>query len=437
MNIDVVVIGGGTAGVAAAYEAASNGLSVVVVEQGLSLGGTATQGLVSPMMPSYTVRRRYLNELMASLHDQIMDYNEAVWFSPQDLAFAQEEMLKKLGVKIMYQAVLVDVVKVDHVIKSVDVISFNQRRTLEATHFIDATGDAWLGRLAGVEVASGDENGKNQSTSFRMEVANIDIERLMDWSKKQDYTFSDCKDVQRFEFVHVPNLKSCGKLLDIFSEAVEKGLLDPVDIRYIQGFAIKAKPRLLSFNAPQLENIGPSTDCDVLSSYVTTGRKMQHKLHHFLKHNIPGFEESYIASEATLLGVRESYRIVGQYVLTEHDYVQRRKFDDGVVPGDWYVDIHQDDLDVEDESFKLKYEQGEFYEIPYRCFIVDDVNNYIAVGRHISTTFKMQSSIRIQRTVQMMGEVAGYACFLASKNHQNLNQLDGKSIKEWTYENNR
>ncbi len=437
MKIDVVVIGGGTAGVAAAYEAATNGLSVVVVEQGLSLGGTATQGLVVPMMPSYTVRRRYLNELMTALKDHVMDYHEAIWFSPQDLAFVQEQMLVKVGVKIMYQSVLVEVCKEGRVIKSVDVVSFNQRRTLQATHFIDATGDAWLGRLSGVKVVSGDGNGKNQSTTFRMEIANIDIDRLMNWSKEQGYTFSDCQDVQRYEFVHVPNLKSCGKLLDIFSQAVEDGHLDPVDIRYIQGFAIKAKPRVLSFNAPQLENIGPSTDCDILSSYVTTGRKMQHKLHHFLKHHIPGFEESYIASEASLLGIRESYRIVGKYVLTEHDYVQRRKFEDGVVPGDWYVDIHQDDLDVEDESFKLKYEEGEFYEIPYRCFIVDDLNNYIAVGRHISTTFKMQSSIRIQRTVQMMGEVAGYACFLASKSKQYLNQLDGRVIKEWTNEINR
>ncbi|MEF1245531.1 FAD-dependent oxidoreductase, partial [Vibrio campbellii] len=166
------------------------------------------------------------------------------------------------------------------------------------------------------------------------------------------------------------------------------------------------------------------------SEYVRYGRGMQHQLLAFLNRHIPGFEDAFISQEANMLGVRESNRVMGKYIMTGSDYAARRKFEDGVARGDWYIDIHSDDLEVEDESFKKKYDKGEFYEIPYRSLVCTEVSNLIFVGRIISCDFKMQSSIRIQHTCRDMGDAAGRACALAKQLNVALNALDGSLLKQ-------
>lgn len=86
----------------------------------------------------------------------------------------------------------------------------------------------------------------------------------------------------------------------------------------------------------------------------------------FLKACMPGFEHAYLIREASALGVRESYRIVGKYVLSEDDYIKRARFEDAVAKGDWYIDVHSATKGL---VHMEKYQRGEYYEIPYRCLI--------------------------------------------------------------------
>ena len=145
----------------------------------------------------------------------------------------------------------------------------------------------------------------------------------------------------------------------------------------------------------------------------------------FLKACMPGFEHAYLIREASSPGVRESYRIVGKYVLNEDDYIKRARFEDAVAKGDWYIDVHSATKGL---VHMEKYRRGEYYEIPYRCLINEQVDNLLTIGRCISTTFLAQASIRIQPTVIDMGDAAGKACAAAHTKQVALSKFDGKNL---------
>ncbi len=432
-DVDVAVIGGGTAGVSAAISAVKNGLNVVVVEKTLGLAGSMSMGMVNPMMCSYVFKGEIVSEFKGAIfkkEEKDFHLDTAFFHNPETVKEVSQELIVDKGGKILYDAQVIDTIIENSEIKYVIVMSFNNLCAIKAKNFIDATGDAKLARLTSIPVKSGDESGKNQSFSFRFELGGIDYKSLKAFCKTEGYTFSDpSEDNEIFEFVHVPGVQVCGGLLDIFNKAVEDGELTQADIRYIQGFSVPNKVGCMSFNGPQLPNEFTANDPIGLSFYVEEGRKMQRRLWRFLKQNIPGFQKSFISQEANLLGIRESFRIVGKYELTESDYINRRKFEDGVCMGDWYIDIHNDDLEVESDEFKQKYSKGEGYDIPYRALVTNEIDNYIAVGRHISASFKMQSSIRIQYTCMDMGEVAGKACVISIKKNIPLNKVNGKDVR--------
>jgi hypothetical protein len=154
---------------------------------------------------------------------------------------------------------------------------------------------------------------------------------------------------------------------------------------------------------------------------------MIRRLATFLPKYIPGFQNAYLLKEASQLGIRESYRILGKYVLTEQDYLNRSRFYDGIARGDWYIDVHS--VNNQDER-NVRFSRGEYYEIPYRSLITNEISNLIAVGRHISSTFLMQASLRIQPTVRDMAHAAGVACAYSVQHRIALNQIDGSRLKE-------
>lgn len=433
-NYDVVVIGGGTAGIAAALSSALRGLKVCIVEKQIILSGTQASALVTPFMPSahqkYEVTDLILKNYLEYDRDESNIFIESLFcYNPELFALSVEQLLVKHNVDIFYDASVFQIVKSANKITGVKAVFLDKVLEITGEYFVDASANALVCGLLDIDVNKGDDNGKNQAVSLRFEIANIDFTKLRIFLKEQNYTFCPL-DYEFLEFVNVPGVTSCGGLNQIFEEGVKRGEITSDDARYIQGFTTPSTSGVLSFNGPQIPNIYDVLNPLDYQKIIQTGHIMQKRLFDFLQANIPGFEASFIAKSASQLGIRESNRIIGKYMLNETDYLNRRTFDDGVARGDWYIDIHDDSLEVEDDSFKAKYEKGEFYEIPYRSLVIEQLDNCIFVGRHISTTFKMQSSVRIQHTCYGMGNVVGYAIKNSLQEQVNLNQVDGCALKD-------
>lgn len=428
---DTVVVGGGTAGASVAISAAREGNSVLVVEKAASLGGTPTHALVTPMMGSRVEHGHNLGEIERRLialgvktreDDGLMGY---IWFTPETFAEVLEQMLLESGGTALYDATLASVDVEAGAIRAIEVMTVEGPRAILAKQFVDATGDAVLSRLAGVPCLSGDDDGNNQMSSLRFEMGGIDVDAYRDYCLSLDDDFSPLRQGYFWESAMVAERGF--KLEPLFQEAVADGVLQPDDLVYYQCFSLPTEPGCMAFNCPHLPGLKSNASAMARSAALAQGRFRVRRLVTFLTGYMPGFEHAFLIREAGMLGIRESWRIQGTYVLDVGDYIKRARFGDAVARGTWYIDVHSATKGL---VHMEKYRAGEYYEIPYRCLTNRVVKNMLTVGRCISTSFLVQASVRIQQTVIDMGDSAGRACVRALASGRELADFDGRGLMD-------
>ena len=420
---DVAVVGGGSAGSACAIRCAQLGLSVVVIDRCAMLGGSATNATVCPMMPTHVAHRGVFaqieRELRASGEATRDGTTAMLWFAPERLGMVYERLLTGSGGEVLYDATLVDVLDAPGAdsatrpaprrLRHLVVMTAQGLVGVEAGVMVDASGDAVLARLAGVPTRSGDEAGANQVCSLRFTMGGIDVDAYRDYCLSLGDEFSPLKSGFFFESAMVAGRGFA--LEPVFRQGVAEGLLSEGDLRYYQAFSVPGKPGVMAFNCPHIPSLVSNTTARGRSAAIVEAHAAIDRLARFLRAKMPGFGSSFLVGVAPMLGVRESWRIDGVYRLTEQDYARQARFDDGLVRGDWFIDVHSQSKGL----FHQKgYQPGDYYEIPYRCFIAPQVSNLLVVGRCISTTFLMQASVRIIPTVIDMGDAAGCACALSA-----------------------
>ena len=420
---DVAVVGGGSAGSACAIRCAQLGLSVVVIDRYAMLGGSATNATVCPMMPTHVAHRGVFaqieRELRASGEATRDGTTTMLWFAPERLGMVYERLLTGSGGEVLYDATLVDVLDAPGAdsatrpaprrLRHLVVMTAQGMVCVEAGVMVDASGDAVLARLAGVPTRSGDEAGANQVCSLRFTMGGIDVDAYRDYCLSLGDEFSPLKSGFFFESAMVVGRGFA--LEPLFRQGVAEGLLSEGDLRYYQAFSVPGKPGVMAFNCPHIPSLVSNTTARGRSAAIVEAHAAIDRLARFLRAKMPGFGSSFLVGVAPMLGVRESWRIDGVYRLTEQDYARQARFDDGLVRGDWFIDVHSQSKGL----FHQKgYQPGDYYEIPYRCFIASQVSNLLVVGRCISTTFLMQASVRIIPTVIDMGDAAGCACALSA-----------------------
>jgi hypothetical protein len=342
------------------------------------------------------------------------------------MAEVLEELYLAAGGQVLYDTTVVDCIKENDQIRYLLLMTVEGIVAVEGKLFIDASGDAVLTRIAGVPTTEGDEDGNNQMSSLRFEIGGIDVEKYRAYCLTLQDEFSPLKTGYFFESAMVKGKNF--KLEPIFQKGVDEGVLKEEDLRYYQCFSLPMKDGCMTFNCPHIASLKNNTSVVARSHAIVEGRQMIHRLVRFLKQYMPGFEKSYLLREASMLGIRESYRLSGTYVLTEEDYINRAHFTDGIARGDWYIDVHSASKGLVHQD---KFQPGEYYEIPYRALTNQLIGNLITVGRCISTTFLMQASVRILPTVIDMGQVAGEACVYAKNNNISLNEVDGKYLRKF------
>ena len=435
-EVDVLVVGGGTTGVCAAIAAARGGARTLLVESAGFLGGTQTGAQVCPEMPNH-VEGKPLNtgigmEIMERLKEAGFAWTHTgqPWFDPEMLKVIMDEMVLESGAELLLQTNVSDVVVEGNVLRGVIIENKSGRQVILAQSTIDCTGDADVAKLAGVPMLEGrEEDGEHQAMSLRFTVDGIDLERFYQWH----LTLGGNEwQHPKPPMVHTAMVWGKGWPLEpVFRQAVTDGVLDETDGNYFQCFGIPGRPRALAFNCPEIPLRADGTNADDLTWAHTEGRRRIRRLMRFFHACLPGFEQAHVASIATQVGVRETRRITGEYVLTVEDIVECRKFDDAIARNRYPVDVHGPRTSIREEKRNLVHlPPGEWHDVPYRCLVPLQVENLLAAGRCLSSTFAAQSSVRVQSNCQAMGEAAGVAAALSVKQGITPRQVDGTALRQ-------
>lgn len=429
---DLIVVGGGASGVAAAVSAARQKCKTLLIEKMGFLGGTATAALVTPMMKNMIgnnqnltggIYLEVLEKLRKTGHAATHTDGNQGWFDPEMMKCVLDDICEEAGVEVLFDTILTNVKTQNDLLISVSCFNKSGFNELEAKYFIDATGDADVAALAGVPFDLGEsektyhfmflEEGdhKHQAMSLRFNMANVDIEALGRWLQEIDPD-SDVSAVVKDEkgqilltTAHTWQDKDW-KLKPYFDKAVEDGVLKYEDGAYFQIFSIPGQKNAIAFNCPRIyaENgLNPLNMWD-LSYAQKMGRKQIRRIAEFCKKYLVGFHDAYISQIAPQLGIRDSRRIEGVYKLTEEDIFNAKKFSKPAAKSNYPVDIHSREKGKSELKFLPK---GEYYEIPVESLITEQYTNLLVAGRAISATFRAEASLRIQPNCWATGETAG------------------------------
>ena len=420
MKYDVIVIGGGTAGCAAAYTAGRLGLKTLLIEKNIHLGGTITSALVVPAMKSgeHQINTDFYNDLIAELHSiggQATYLNNPGWFNPELTKIALDSLMAKAGVEVYFDTHIRDVKLDGHKIKSI-VISkemlsvYNEtieqdNKTLsvsiDARYIIDATGNCEIGKLCGCEFLDGEN--ENQPVSLRFMMGGVDVPLFAEWLKEYD-TDRNVTTVEDINgFIHLSTAYTWDKdktwaLSPLFEDAVAKGILKDHDRNYFQMFTVAGMRSTIAFNCPRIIDYTKTLDVANMSKALQLARKNIFRLAEFCRIYFPGFENAYISNIADMLGIRVSRRIKGKYVYTIDDLKSGRKFEHPVVVSNYPVDVHSDKKD----SSTLDMVQD--YELPIESLMSADIDNLFVAGRCLSADYMAQGALRVQASCFSMGE---------------------------------
>ena len=437
--VDVLVVGGGTAGAVAGIAAAREHVSALVVEQFGWLGGTQTGALVTPMMPNHIdgvplnagIDAEICDRLIALRQSGVWRDGNRGWFNPESLKYVLEQMSIEAGTELLYYTFVDEVIVEDGAVVGVVVTNKSGRARIRAKRVIDATGDADVAVKAGVPVEVGEAGtGKNQPFSVRFQLGNVDLPRLAAFLRSLGrHEVMDTAEGSDVPLVHTAMVWGGGWTLEpLFRQAVADGVLRESDGDYFQAFTMAGRPGELALNCPRITGEIDGTDAFHLTRAQIRGREITQRYLEFCRRYLPGCEDAYLVLTAPMVGVRESRRIRGEYYLTIDDVLGGRKFDDAICRNNYPLDIHRDPKDTKPSLVKLP--PGEYHEVPYRCLVPLGVEQLLVAGRCLSAAFEAQSSVRIQPNCRAMGQAAALASAMSLRQGITPRALDGVALRE-------
>jgi hypothetical protein len=410
---DVIVAGGGPGGVNAAVAAARRGASVLLVERYGYLGGMSTAGLINPFM-AYTVPTTG-QVLTTSVFNEILDRldrrgglaKDRVTFDDEQLKLVLDDLLADAGVYVLLHSFVNGVDLLGESIRSIRVTGKFGEFHLRARIFVDSTGDGDLAALSGCKVEIGrPEDGLCQPMTLCFRVAGVDMAR---------YTGD--------EFYHWdhPLRREVDR---VYQEAKARGVI--TNPREDVLIFPTMYPDVLHFNTTRIIRHS-ALDVLSLTDAEQMARKQVIELVALLKEQIPAFRNAYLQKMAAHIGVRESRRVLGQYVLTADEILVGKKFDDGIARSVYPVDIHN----PAGTGTVLKHlPAGVYYEIPFRCLVPQGCLNLLIGSRCISATHEAHSSLRVMPVVAGIGEAAGIAAAFCAQRGIPPCKLDGQEVRK-------
>ena len=416
-DYDVLVIGGGPAGISASVAAARSGARTLLVERYGFLGGLATAGMVGAFCGFFTAGPRE-KTIVGGIARQLLDRLKArrglaekgaigagsgvatYQYNPEVLKYVAEEAVIQAGVEILFHTIVVDVIwKTKGTLLGVVIENKSGRSCLLGKTIIDTTGDGDVAWKAGAphEIGDGKGAGQMMTTIFRLINVDLDKARELDHQalhekigqalRKKEFTFS--------------------RLDGVIYPSIPFGMIH-LNITGIPGLN--------------------GTDAQQLTRAEIEGRRQVFEYLSFLKKYQPGFEQAEVCSIATQVGVRETRRISGEYILKEDEVLSGQKFEDGIALGAWPVEFH----DPKEGKINWKYlkKEDDYYSIPMRCLIPQNLSNLLVAGRCISTTHMAQASTRVIGPAFAMGEAAGILAARSAASKVDLRKVGPEKVRK-------
>ena len=419
-DTDVLVVGGGPAGIGAAIGAVQAGARVILAERYGFLGGNATAALVMPLMSFHTQipqkERRGATTLLPTDHGpgepvvggalakllaRLVSVGGAipptlatgyvVPFDPEWFKIVALDLLDEAGVQLLFHAFASGIIGE----KRVEGVVFETKSgplAIRAKVTIDCTGDADIAVQAGTPTEVGRLDGLVQPMTLMFRMAEFHRAAFEAYVKQHP---------QEWRGVH--------GLWDLVRKATAAGelKLPREDILF---FATPHEGEV-SVNSTRVTRV-LGTDVWDLSYAEWMSRRQMRQIAEFLRRYVPGFEKSYVMQSGVNVGVRETRRIIGDYQLTADDVLSARKFDDAIARGAYPVDIHNP---TGTGTVLKRLPPGEAYDIPLRCLMPRDVDGLVVAGRCISGTHEAHSSYRVMPIVMATGQAAGVTAAIAAR----------------------
>lgn len=408
-DVDVFVAGGGPAGVAAAVAASRLGASVYIAESFTAFGGAA----VTMLVPAFMKFGDGENFLAAGIGSEIYEaikeksYPSFKKYCPnsipvETLKIIYDDMVTQSGALFSFNTNVIDVITGDGQINSVICASKGSIFAVKARIYIDCTGDGDLAFYAGAEYRFGNENGEVMASTL------CGIWAGIDWSA---VTGSDKR---------------------MLEKAFEDGIFTNED-RHLPGMW-RIADGIGGSNAGHVYNVD-GCDADSLTEGIIKGRKQLTEYRTYYRDYLSGYENAELVYSASQIGIRETRRIIGDYVLCLDDFIARAVFDDEIGRYCYSVDIHS--AVNTKEGFELfskehsgyRYSQGESYGIPYRTLTPKGFSNLLVAGRCISADRHMQSSVRVMPGCYITGQAAGAAAALCAADGSDVHNADVRKIQ--------
>jgi hypothetical protein len=396
-EVDVVVVGGGVGGIAAAVAAARNGAKVALVERLGFMGGCATATMMDVMGEFQAGNTPAVAGIAMEVVWRLRDRGalegtpgHRVYFDSEQLKVLADEMVLEAGVDLWLHTFGVKPVLEAGRVSGVFIESKSGRQAILAKYTIDISGDADIAYRAGAAWEIGrPEDGRLQPLTLNFMVGNVKREAVEDYYR--DFRYGD----------------------PYFARLVRRAKRNgdfPIPRQEITHHRFTPGGNLTGLNVTRIQGKDPTNVKDLTESEILA-RKQIYQIAHFLRKYVPGFEQCEIAAIATQIAGRESRRVKGGYELTKEDIFGQRKFPDAIAKFPSFSDIHDP---VGDKVTLVHPDEGAMFDIPFRCLVPEKVDGILMAGKCISSTSYAAATIRRLSASMATGQAAGTAAALCA-----------------------
>jgi hypothetical protein len=404
-EVDVLVAGGGPAGISAGFAAARLGARTLIVEQFNCLGGVAGAGGHGHFCQyaSWGTHERIVGGVMWEVVERLVDagfgVHDNAWvdFEVEGLKLILEQIAEECGCRLLYHTFLCDTIVEGG--RAVGAVIQNKtgRTVVRAKHIIDCTGDGDAAAMAGCKYEQGNPEGICQPVTLMFTIGGVDHSKV-DQFRRKIYP-AEYGDPEWWT------------LTKVWEKAQAAGDMRPFQNRVMGFWWTPTRPDQIGVNFTHI-NFVDTTRAEDLTAATIEGRKQAHESIEVFRKYVPGMEDCYMVSTPNTIGLRESRRIRGEYVMTRDDIVSQRCFEDSIGYGSFFIDIHSTSGPGMDQR-TWRPPTGFRYQIPYRIVVPTGIDNLLVAGRCASCDHEALGSLRQMAQCGVMGQATGTAAALS------------------------